>query len=33
MIIRLKNGKLLEIKKSNFVTDKQYYKYIYNLLS
>ena len=31
MIIRLKNGKLLEIKKGNFITDKQYYKYIYNL--
>ncbi len=31
MIIRLNNGKLLEIKKNDFNTDKEYYKFIYSL--
>ena len=31
MIIRLNSGKLLEIRKSDFNTDKEYYKFIYNL--
>ncbi len=31
MVIRLKNGSLIEIKKIDFNTDKEYYKFIYTL--
>lgn len=32
MLFRLNNGKLIEVKKSQFTTDKMYYEYIMNLL-
>ena len=32
MIFRTKNGKLVEVKRTNFVTDKKYYEYIMNIL-
>lgn len=31
MLFRLNNGKLIEVNKSQFTTDKMYYEYIMNL--
>lgn len=32
MLLRKKNGILIEIKKSDFTTDKAYYQYIMNIV-
>lgn len=32
MLLRKKNGTLIEIKKSDFTTDKEYYQYIMNIV-
>ena len=32
MLVRKKNGILIEIKKSDFITDKAYYEYIMNIV-
>ena len=32
MLVRKKNGSLIDIKKSDFTTDKAYYEYIMNIV-
>lgn len=32
MLVRKKNGTLIDIKKSDFTTDKAYYEYIMNII-
>lgn len=32
MLVRKKNGTLIDIKKSDFTTDKAYYEYIMNIV-
>ncbi len=32
MLFRIKDGTLIEIKRTNYVTDKEYYKYILSLV-
>ena len=31
MLVRTKDGKIIDIKISNFVTDKEYYQVLYNI--
>jgi len=33
MLLRNRNGRLVEIKRINFITDKAYYEYIMNIMN